>query len=52
MFTLIVVWLDGDKAEYRYDNEQDAYAGERNMLKAFGSQVSWTCVRKEMSVSF
>lgn len=52
MFTFIVVWLDGDKAEYRYDNEHDARNGERNMITAFGSQISWTGIRKEVSVAF
>ena len=51
MFTLIVVWFDGSKSTYKYNTESEARSGERNMVTAFGSQISWTGIRKEFSVA-
>lgn len=46
MYELIIIWEDGDKNIYKYNTEDEARKGERNMRMAFGNQISWSGVRK------
>ncbi len=47
MFELIVVWFDGSKDVYKYDDREAAERGEQGMRMACGNQIQWTGIRRE-----
>lgn len=46
-YELIIIWEDGSKNIYEYENRSDAQAGEQNFVTAFGNQVSWHGIREK-----
>lgn len=45
MYELVVIWYNGDKNIYTYDDRDEAEQAESNIRMAFGEQVSFTCIR-------
>lgn len=39
---LTIIWNDGNKEVQEYDSIEYAEKAERNLMMAFGSQISWT----------
>lgn len=46
---LVIVWSDGSKNIYEYDEEGEAKRGGENMRFALGEQIEWWCVRPQNS---
>ena len=46
MYTLIIIWTDGSKEEYSYNDRQTAEQAAHGYEIAFGQQV-WTGIRRE-----
>jgi len=42
---LVIIWDTGDKEVFSYKDEATAERAERNMKKALGNQIAWSCVR-------
>ena len=47
MWELVIIWASGEKEVVEYDSRQRATQGGRNYEMAFGTQVSWWCVREK-----
>jgi len=49
MYELVVIWDDGKdtKEVFEYTAKYLAEKAERDMKKALGKQIKWTCVRKK-----
>ena len=45
-YELIVIWDDGDKETFVYDSRKQAEDAERNVLMAFGRQITWTGINE------
>lgn len=41
MYTLHVLWVTGEKSEYYYDTEHEAYIYAGRMRKIFGEQIDY-----------
>lgn len=48
MYELVIIWSTGEKEVCRYDTESRAMEAGEGMQMAFGAQVSWWCVRRNM----
>lgn len=46
MYELVVVWANGETNVYECETIADAESGEKNMLMAFGNQITWCGFRK------
>ena len=46
MIELVVVWMDGEKDIYEYEDYKTAQRGLRYMRTAFGNQISWAGIRE------
>ena len=46
MYELVVIWSTGEKEVYTYHTEDRAEKAAQDMKMAFGSQISWTGVRR------
>ena len=46
---LVVVWECGDKDVFEYSSEEKAQSGAKTYKWAFGNQVQWCGVRKQLS---
>lgn len=42
MYRLIIIWDDGKREEYVFNDLQEAQIIREGYLMAFGSQVAWT----------
>lgn len=47
-YELVVVWEDGTKDIFEYDDYQGAAQGADNFKMAFGNQVQWCGVREKL----
>lgn len=48
MYKLIVIWDSGEKEEATYETIEKAKEIEKGFRMAFGKQVQWTGIRKEV----
>lgn len=48
-YELVIVWENGSKDVYTYDNEEAAYNGGESMKMACGNQLAWWGVRPQMA---
>lgn len=46
MYKLVIVWKNGDRDFYYYDNQEKAEKVERGFFTAFGNQIQWATVYK------
>lgn len=48
MYELVVIWSNGDKNIYEYNDRRKAERAGNGMEMAFGNQISWCCVRPKI----
>ena len=48
MYELVVIWENGDKDVYEYENEELAIKAGDNMMMALGNQIQWFGIRKKI----
>lgn len=41
-YTLLVVWITGERETYTYSTRKDAEQGAGNFYRAFGGQIAYT----------
>lgn len=46
---LLVCWESGETSRYLYSSEDAAYRGAKNFVLAFGNQIQWYGVSREVS---
>ncbi len=48
MYELVIIWDDGEKSIYTYDDNIEAEHAADNMKIALGHQIAWCCVREKL----
>ena len=46
-YELVLIWSTGEKEIREYESKEEAYRSAENMVVAFGTQISWWCVRDQ-----
>lgn len=44
MYTLIIIWENGEKQVFQYDTYEKAEEIKNGFLTAFGLQIEYTCI--------